>query len=163
MSHRTLSHCVIPFVTEHRWDEEADKFQRYIYSFYFTLTTMTTVGYGDMSAQNFEDISANICTQTHRTCSHCYVVIKQYLSNSWHHPFLLWCAIVKQTRRPSLCLCCSLSPRWSTQALGISQKGASPGAGQTRLARRVVFARSPRPARRKIPEQAKGSRGPGPL
>lgn len=38
-----------------RWDEEEDKLQRYIYSFYFTLTTMTTVGYGDMSAQNYEE------------------------------------------------------------------------------------------------------------
>jgi len=32
-----------------------DKFQRYISALYFTLTTMTTVGYGDMSAQNHEE------------------------------------------------------------------------------------------------------------
>jgi len=37
-----------------RWQED-DKLERYVYSVYFTLTTMTTVGYGDMSAQNIEE------------------------------------------------------------------------------------------------------------
>ena len=29
----------------------------YVYSVYFILTTMTTVGYGDMSAQNYTEVS----------------------------------------------------------------------------------------------------------
>jgi len=36
--------------------DEADEFQRYIYSVYFTLTTMTTVGYGDIVASNFSEV-----------------------------------------------------------------------------------------------------------
>jgi len=36
---------------------DADTLQQYIYSLYFTLTTMTTVGYGDIVAQNYAEVA----------------------------------------------------------------------------------------------------------
>ncbi|CAK0884447.1 unnamed protein product [Prorocentrum cordatum] len=37
-------------------DQDVDAYQAYVYSLYFTLTTMTTVGYGDIVAQNFTEV-----------------------------------------------------------------------------------------------------------
>mmetsp|Transcript_44727 Transcript_44727/g.118658 ORF Transcript_44727/g.118658 Transcript_44727/m.118658 type:complete len:814 (-) Transcript_44727:242-2683(-) len=46
---------------QHSWihqylGDTSDTTTQYVYSVYFTLTTMTTVGYGDISAQNFDEV-----------------------------------------------------------------------------------------------------------
>ena len=37
------------------YDNEADRYQLYFVSIYWTITTITTVGYGDISANNLEE------------------------------------------------------------------------------------------------------------
>mmetsp|Transcript_78041 Transcript_78041/g.226417 ORF Transcript_78041/g.226417 Transcript_78041/m.226417 type:complete len:927 (-) Transcript_78041:119-2899(-) len=39
-----------PYIGEHKWDH-------YVFSLYFSLTTMTTVGYGDITPTNFSEVS----------------------------------------------------------------------------------------------------------
>eukprot|EP00747_Dinoflagellata_sp_TGD_P051034 gnl/TRDRNA2_/TRDRNA2_147119_c0_seq2.p1 gnl/TRDRNA2_/TRDRNA2_147119_c0~~gnl/TRDRNA2_/TRDRNA2_147119_c0_seq2.p1 ORF type:complete len:568 (-),score=68.50 gnl/TRDRNA2_/TRDRNA2_147119_c0_seq2:61-1764(-) len=46
------------WITEKLWDQPANltTYQRYLMSVYFTLTTMTTVGYGDISPVNYTEV-----------------------------------------------------------------------------------------------------------
>ena len=53
---------------DHNWDTE------YVYSLYFSCTTLLTVGYGDISPSNKSEIGAVLLTQIIGIATFAYVV-----------------------------------------------------------------------------------------